>query len=149
VRITNPNLFLANRLGLLNLPGVAWDLIPWSFVVNMFTNMGQMVNSLTDFVGVEVSNGSSTRVADLERYHLCMAGFAPGQYATSGQAHSKVHEKQRRRSVGGIPTPSFQFRLPELNLELAGIAIALILQKMSRIQQILGPSPSLVPQLLK
>lgn len=140
VLIDNPNVFLANRLGLLNLPGVAWDLIPWSFVVNMFTNMGQMVNSMTDFVGVTLSNGSSTRTSSITRQDVCFAGTAPGQVKTVGSARSIIHEKLRIRTLG-VPTPTFQFRAPELNMELAAIAISLILQKMNRLNRLFGATP--------
>ncbi len=145
VSVTNPNLFLLNRLGLLNLPGVAWDLIPWSFVVNMFTNMGQMVNSITDFVGVSLSNGCSTRVSSITRQDHRFAGNAPGQYKTQGYAHSVVHDKQCLRTVGGIPTPTFQWRCPELNAELAIIASSLLVQKMGALNRFFGMNPNYRP----
>lgn len=145
VSIANPNVFLLNRLGLLNLPGVAWDLIPWSFVFNMFSNMAQMVNSMTDFVGVTLSNGCSTRVASVTRQDHRFSGNAPGQYKTQGYAHSVVHDKQRLRTVGGVPTPTFQWRAPELNLELAIIASSLLVQKMNALNRFFGMNPSYRP----
>ena len=60
VEITNPNLWLANKVGLVNLPGVLWDIIPWSFLVNMFTNMGSVVNQMTDLAGVTLHGTSLT-----------------------------------------------------------------------------------------
>jgi len=138
VSITNPNLFLANRLGLLNAPGVAWDLIPWSFVVNMFTNMGQIVNSMTDFVGVQVVNASTTRSAFTTREDFLFAGNAPWQERTTGYARSQVWEKRKLRTVGGLPSPSFEWKVPELNLELALIGISLVLQKLQRINKLFG-----------
>jgi hypothetical protein len=138
VSIANPNLFLANRLGLLNLPGVAWDLIPWSFVVNMFTNMGQIVNSMSDFVGVNVVNASTTRSAFTTREDMLFAGSKPFQEKTTGYAESSVWEKRKLRTVGGLPSPSFEMKLPELNLELALIGISLVLQKLQRINKLFG-----------
>lgn len=138
----NPNLFLLNRLGLLNLPGVAWDLIPWSFVVNMFTNMGQMVNSVTDFVGCSVQNPSFTRSAFVTREDHLFAGQKAWQRpGVQGYASSTVYERQKKRLTGALPTPSLQLKLPELNLELAGIAISLILQKINRINKLFGMTP--------
>lgn len=141
----NPNSFLLNRLGLLNLPGVAWDLIPWSFVVNMFTNMGQMVNSVTDFVGCSVQNPSFTRSAFVTREDHLFAGQKPWQRpGVQGYASSVVYEKQKKRLTGALPLPTLQLKLPELNLELAGIAISLVLQKISAINKLFGMNPSVI-----
>jgi len=138
VQVTNPNLFLANRLGLLNLPGVAWDLIPWSFVVNMFTNAAQMINSVTDFIGVACDNMSMTRTSFVERkaeYY----GTAP---VRPGMSKSDCWEKRKRRvTSSGVPAPKFELRVPELNLELAVIASSLILQRTSRLNVLFGAKP--------
>lgn len=55
-RITNPNLFLANRLGVLNPVSVAWELVPFSFVVDWFTNVGQFIAQWGDLAGVSIEN---------------------------------------------------------------------------------------------
>lgn len=54
VRVTNPNLFLFNQLGLVNPASIAWELIPFSFLVDWVSDVGSYVESFTDFVGVEV-----------------------------------------------------------------------------------------------
>jgi len=138
VDVTNPNVWLANRLGLLNLPGVAWDLIPWSFVANMFGNFAQMINSLTDFYGLTLRDGSVTYLSVAKRDDTCVAGIAPGQFKTIGSAHSNVQEKLRWRTVGGVPTPSFQWKVPQMNLELAVIAASLMVQKLDKLNKLFG-----------
>jgi hypothetical protein len=55
-RVTNPNAFLASQLGFVNPLSVAWEAVPYSFVVDWFSNVGQVLASSTDFVGVEISN---------------------------------------------------------------------------------------------
>lgn len=140
VRVNNPNLFLSNRLGLLNLPGVALDLIPWSFVVNMFSNMGQMVNSITDFVGIDMLDTSTTKTAFTTLEDHLFAGQQPWQEKTFGYSTAKLWEKRKVRTVGGLPQPSFELRLPTLNFELALIAISLILQKSQKINRLMGNS---------
>lgn len=134
VRVSNPNEFLLSRLGLLSLPGVAWDLIPWSYVVNMFTNMNQMVNSFTDFVGVEMLSSCHTRTSSVTRTDY-KAGDRWG--GTPGSAMTVVHEKRRDRDLG-LPSPKFELRLPELNLELAVIASSLILQRINKLNRLFG-----------
>lgn len=54
VYISNPNLALANQLGLINPASVAWELVPFSFVVDWFLPVGNFLNSFTDLVGYEV-----------------------------------------------------------------------------------------------
>ncbi len=140
VKCNSPNTFLTNRLGLLNLPGVAWDLVPWSFVVNMFTNMGQLVNSVSDFVGIDLVSTSTTEVWSLDRtdsvVSIPFANGKPSAYGFDQKAVSTLTGKQRIRKIG-LPSPTFQVRVPELNLELAGIAISLILQKFVKIERLL------------
>lgn len=53
-QITNPSLFLANQLGVINPVSVAWELVPFSFVVDWFLPVGDFINSYTDWVGVEL-----------------------------------------------------------------------------------------------
>lgn len=61
VSVTNPNLWLANQLGFVNPLTVAWELIPFSFVVDWFVNVGDFLASYTDFAGASVSAPWSTR----------------------------------------------------------------------------------------
>jgi hypothetical protein len=54
--LSNPNLFLLNRLGLANPAQVAWELVPFSFVADWVTDFGSYLSSLSDWVGLEQSN---------------------------------------------------------------------------------------------
>ncbi len=56
VRVDNPNLFLASRLGLTNPAAVAWELVPYSFVVDWFVNVGDYLNQFSEFHGVTLIN---------------------------------------------------------------------------------------------
>jgi hypothetical protein len=59
-KINNPNLFLANNMGFVNPASIIWELIPFSFIVDWFTNVGQILASFTDFAGVSLLNPSTT-----------------------------------------------------------------------------------------
>lgn len=56
VRVSNPNTFLMTQLGLTNPAQWLLEGIPFSFVVDWFSNLSQIVNSLTDFVGLETTD---------------------------------------------------------------------------------------------
>lgn len=131
VAISNPNLWLANRLGLINPAVVAWDLVPWSFVVNMFVNVNQVLGSLTDTVGLTLSNGSTTNSSSVfmeqTAYTRLSANEAYFNFSTN-------NSRYRARTVGSIPTPSLHFKLPTVNFELAAIAAALVSQRVGRMR---------------
>ncbi len=57
--ISNPNLFLANQLGLIDL-ALPWKLIPFSFVVDWFVNVEQVISSVTDWYGVTLQDSQMT-----------------------------------------------------------------------------------------
>lgn len=63
VQIDNLNLFMANQLGLANPVAIAWELVPFSFVVDWFTAFGNVLESLTDWVGVRIINPFRTAFA--------------------------------------------------------------------------------------
>lgn len=62
VRINNPNVHLMNSLGLLNPLSVAWDAIPYSFVVDWVANVGNYLNSMSMFAGLEMAQPWSVTV---------------------------------------------------------------------------------------
>lgn len=63
VRVSNPNLWLANQLGLVNTVQMVNEGIPFSFVVDWFSNLSQMIQQMTDFVGIEVISPCKTTIA--------------------------------------------------------------------------------------
>lgn len=60
VKCTNPALHLASNLGLTNPAALAWELIPFSFVVDWFANVGQFVGQLDEFAGLELIHPVTT-----------------------------------------------------------------------------------------
>lgn len=53
VSVQNPNLYLANTLGFVNPANVAWQLVPFSFVVDWFVPIGKFLSNYTDLVGIK------------------------------------------------------------------------------------------------
>jgi hypothetical protein len=56
VQVDNPNLYLANKLGLTNPALIVYDAIPFSFVVNWFVTIEQFLSQMNMFAGVTVKN---------------------------------------------------------------------------------------------
>lgn len=136
VTISNPNLWLASRMGLINPAIVAWDLVPFSFVLNMFVNINQILGATSDLAGLTLSNVSTTR-------HLLAQGYSERdltywdgtQYRTSfGQSTWTTHDKSR--TLGAMVTPRLQARFPQMNMSLAATATALCVQRLKTIQKV-------------
>lgn len=129
VTVSNPNLWLAERAGLLNPAAVAWDLVPWSFVVNMFVNTGQLVNSLTDFAGLSFENPTMTTTHEWtchnSRYYLTHSG------------HSLQRGRSKVRTFDGLTRPPLLFKLPNVDIGLAAIAASLFTQKMAPVYRLM------------
>lgn len=60
VRVTNPVEYSAQRLGLTNPLLIAWELVPYSFVVDWFLPVGGYLESLDSRLGLELDESSST-----------------------------------------------------------------------------------------
>lgn len=60
VSIDNPNLWLANQLGLINPLVIGYELIPFSFVANWFFNIEQFLSQGTDFFGLTLAKAWTT-----------------------------------------------------------------------------------------
>lgn len=137
VTITNPNLWLLNRLGLVNPAVVAYDLVPWSFVVGMFVNINQMLMSMTDEVGLSLTNQSITRTALRYVHTSQFTQLTSGPYV--GAAAMSHHKRfYKRRVVGVALKPTLTFHVPEMNLDLLVTTTALVIQRMAKITKLLS-----------
>lgn len=139
ISVSNPNLWMLNQLGLINPATVAWDLVPWSFVVNMFVNVNQVVSSFTDWVGLEVKDYSRTN--SLVGYQDYVVTDHPrGQFA---KTHIVYREKNR--ILGITPeTPSLIVKCPKLDWNFVCMASALAVQQSSKIFGLLAKVGKLI-----
>lgn len=134
VRIQNPNLWLAERAGLLNLATVAWDIVPWSFVVNMFVNVNSLVQQITDYAGLQFENASVTRFSET-RYTVQVHQYDPNKSAWVHAGDGVYEASYKTRELLAAPLPrTLTTRLPEMSWELAAIAASLATQKLSRLR---------------
>jgi hypothetical protein len=134
VTVTNHNLWLLNRLGLINPATVIWDLVPWSFLVNMFVNVNQLVSSVTDEVGLSITDQNTTRG---QEFHLTTTEYDKLWPPTICYVQSVVNYKEVSRNVAGAPALSLELRVPKLDWNLAVIATSLLVQKANRLNKLI------------
>lgn len=60
IAITNPNLALAQQLGVLNPAALLWEIVPFSFVLDWFVNVGDWLQGFTDFAGMTLHDPVKT-----------------------------------------------------------------------------------------
>jgi hypothetical protein len=125
VRAANPMLWRANQLGLINPASVAWELIPFSFLVDWFIPVGEFLNSYTDFVGLSLENTFTT---------VLMTGTNSGVYLDDPfPRHAYAAEGMSMRRTAGIVYPVPRLRLPHgLSPQRGATAIALLLQAFAK-----------------
>lgn len=130
--VRNLNTWLLERAGLLNLGAVAWDVVPWSFVVNMFMSTGAIVNSITDFVGLKLSDSGVT---------TSVKGLYWTRYGWKGEyGEDQIFNSTKTRELRLPERPYFVTRLPDVNWELVAMAASLFTQKFSKLARLVDAS---------
>lgn len=131
VFVDNPNLWLANQLGLINPAAVVWELVPFSFVVDWFTSIGSFIDSWTDFLGLKFTRQCCTTVMKVP---TC-------RYTYSYYAGNPLYEKLAQCTLDGVwvwrslDLPSLTLGvLPakRLSLTRAATSLALLFQQLRR-----------------
>lgn len=124
VSVDNPNLWLANQLGLLDVAGTAWELIRFSFLIDYIFNVNQFLSQWTDFSGLKLQYPWSTVTT---RDGACKVKY----YYSPGNELECVTTYSSHRRYLGIPgvVLSVQPYNP-LNPFRAGVSISLLLQKL-------------------
>lgn len=133
VSISNPNLALANRLGLINPIGVIWAVQPFSFIVDKYINIGQMLNSFTDLYGFHISNAWtawSCKGSFNERYYADTVCKGNTTYVDVRSASGLMFAKTR---APGLLGPTLSWKVPSIgSLSEAASYIALMVQLLTR-----------------
>lgn len=124
--VTNPNLWLVERAGLLNPAAVAWDLVPWSFAVNWFVNVNQLVQSVSDYAGLTFTQSSQTSSARLSG-HLETHNFRNGAHGVNQASYSFI-----RRGTFATPSAKLTLKAPNGGWSQAATAASLFTQRMPR-----------------
>jgi hypothetical protein len=130
VRVINPNLLLANQLGLINPAQVAWELIPFSFLVDWFIPVGGFLGGFTAFQGLSISDTYVTYLSNAssfhDRHYLAYPNYLDQE---TGKGYRFI------RQVGELPLPTLMSRskLPGGNLLGKAVnSVALLVQQLSK-----------------
>ena len=108
-KVSNPYLRSFNEVGLLNPLSVAWELVPYSFVVDWFVPIGNVLEGISATAGLEFVWGFESDTTDFSFLEEAVIGnvtSAPG-FVTQN-AKRRIRGKLFERSVLS------EFRLPEL-----------------------------------
>lgn len=128
MRVTNHNLFLANQLGLLNPAQTAWEIVPFSFMVDWVFNVGKVLGSLTDFAGLSFE---ATGTAMHSQLSYNRSGFNK-EWDTALKAYRNVYFSGNARGVeklrnpGSISPPRFAMKFDRLSLTRGATSISLL-----------------------
>lgn len=128
VRIKNPTLYTHEQLGLTNPVEVAWELVPFSFVVDWFVPVGRWIQSVFPPAGLEFLDGYTYfKATGMTRYWTQFDAPKQGyeqEPAWSTSATTR-EELKHRKVLSGFPAP--KFHVPDLSLSKAKVITAMAL----------------------
>jgi hypothetical protein len=120
--------FMESFLNPRDLPSTAWELIPWSFLVDYFVNIGAIIESVTTYTGAVVWTSDSTvktstatlaisNYKSLDKNLYVVSNFSPSL--------CKRTKRSVERTTAPPGIPPLTFELPGSNIRLANIAALL------------------------
>lgn len=121
--ITGPAIKQLSEVGITNPLLLAWELMPYSFVIDWFFNVGTVLSSLDSL------NGTSKLVVN-RSYMLEAVGsksWFGKDFLTAPEAHVILKKTERFSSDSGLALPKFKYQ-PSLSLTKITSAMALIRQ---------------------
>lgn len=125
---TNPNAGLAHQLGFTNPVLTAWQILPFSFMVNWFINVDQVLGQLDNFMGVTLSQTgnslfSTTSYLNQAKLTRLEGGVVRDLYFSQGGTGVI-----RKRTPGSLIKPRLTVELPKISLTRASTAISLLVE---------------------
>lgn len=128
VYVTNPNLYLAQQVGLANPALIAWELVPFSFMVDWVADVSSYLGSFSDLLGCSVYGAYTTITYKGTASGRFMHHIIPDTKETSGSVF------RTERFLGLTrPTPNLDFTSNiGGSLKRAANAASLLLQILSK-----------------
>jgi hypothetical protein len=126
-KVKIPNLAALSALGLVNPLSIAWELVPFSFVVDWILPVGTFLEACTAPLGLEFVDGSLVRVVSLDHsYQACAnrSGSLTALDKGGVSCHTRLFRMSRSK-YSSFPIPVL-FRKPFLSTDHAVTALALL-----------------------
>lgn len=106
VTVVDPNAYLAQQMGVANPLLIAWEVVPFSFMVDWVFDVGTFLGALTDFLGCEISKAYTLYYAKGFVKTSWKYNFDP---VTTRVVSGQVAVYKRRTGLD-FPTPNFSFQ---------------------------------------
>lgn len=116
VSVSNPNAYLLNKMGFANPAMWVLEAIPFSFVVDWFSNLSQVVGQFNEYSGYSIEATWMSK-----RYHYSRSFSYFGPYGYSGFEQGYVFHR-----TTSLPTPTLVFAYERFGLQRALNAISLL-----------------------
>ena len=125
VIVSDPALAYSNHLGLLNPAMVAWELTPFSFVIDWFLPVGDHIENLGANIGMSYKNTYLSELVDLEIDQPPERRYTDrGRSWTDSESAVGIIKTFRRTTLSKPPIPNLNFKNPISPMHLAN-AVAL------------------------
>jgi hypothetical protein len=120
VSVINPNYRLASQLGLTN--PLQWlnEAIPFSFVVDWFSNLSDVINKFSDFDGLQLEDSWQCMLYQFERGRV---DFNPFKHPYPQDSYHKCYVFERSVS---LPSPVLTFAYERFQPQRALNAVSLL-----------------------
>jgi hypothetical protein len=126
VTVNSPAASFANSVGLTNPALLAWELLPYSFVVDWFYPIGTWLEMQTALYGVSIADASTTKSVRFYGTASVTTYTKPGLTGVSVNGRGLSHEvqvrKNRRLGIPGVPVPKLKSPL-STNHALSALAL--------------------------
>lgn len=107
VHVSDPALAFSQRSGLLNPAIVAWELMPFSFVIDWALPIGDYLDNLTATIGLAFTNTYRSHQAIIE-----VNARSDIETAVRKPAHFNGFARETYRNIVAFPSPSFSIKNP-------------------------------------
>lgn len=123
--------FITQKLGLLQVPSSAWELVPWSFVIDWFVNIGSWLDALTPRIGVNILAEGWTLATQHDRVRSITSTNFTAPYSNESGLTGTSDFWSGRYKARNVGLPAFP--LPRVNVKFnpkrAIDSIALLVQQ--------------------
>jgi len=124
VSVSNPQLYLAAQLGLINPASWVWEAIPFSFVVDWFGTIGEYLSSFSDFAGLLIEDPQTTQYqiwTFLEEYWHW--NTTPPAYVNTIRVRYRSVYVRRIRSLTGPVIAVKPLKLPSVTRAATAVSL--------------------------